>query len=127
MIAAPEDVVIDLIRRAGRGDEMALRELQQLTRHLLGHCIRRFVKDSWREEEVLQDVYTFIWQHAKDYRRERGTPWAGSAHWPAAGPSILFVGPAGNPWRWSWTTTGSDRSSGLTRPARRSKSGNIPT
>jgi RNA polymerase sigma-70 factor (ECF subfamily) len=34
------------------------------------------VKDPWREEEVLQDVYTYIWQHADEYRKERGTPWA---------------------------------------------------
>jgi RNA polymerase sigma-70 factor (ECF subfamily) len=76
MIAASEDFVMDLLRRAGRGDETALRDLQQLTRHLLAHCIRRFVKDPWREEEVLQDVYIYIWQHADDYRKERGTPWA---------------------------------------------------
>jgi len=76
MIAASEDLVIDLLRRAGGGDETALRDLQQLTRRLLAHCIRRFVKDPWREEEVLQDVYTYVWQHADDYRKERGTPWA---------------------------------------------------
>jgi RNA polymerase sigma-70 factor, ECF subfamily len=74
MIAASEDLLIDLLRRAGRGDETALRDLRQLTRHLLAHCIRRFVKDPWREEEVLQDVYTYIWQHADKYRNERGTP-----------------------------------------------------
>ena len=76
MIAVSEDLLMDLLRRAGRGDETALRDLQQLTRHLLAHCIRRFVKDPWREEEVLQDVYTYIWQHADEYRKERGTPWA---------------------------------------------------
>ena len=63
MIAASEDILMDLLRRAGRGDETALRELQQLTRRLLAYCIRRVVKDPWREEEVLQDVYTYIWQH----------------------------------------------------------------
>jgi len=76
MIAVSEDLLIDLLRRAGRGDETALREMRHLTQHLLAHCIRRFVKDHWREEEVLQDVYTYIWQHANEYRRERGTPWA---------------------------------------------------
>jgi hypothetical protein len=35
---------------------MVLRDLQQLTRRLLARCIRRFVKDPWRGEEVLQDV-----------------------------------------------------------------------
>jgi hypothetical protein len=29
MIAASEDILMDLLRRAGRGDETALRELQQ--------------------------------------------------------------------------------------------------
>jgi RNA polymerase sigma-70 factor (ECF subfamily) len=76
MIAASEDILMDLLRRAGRGDETALRELQQLTRRLLAYCIRRVVKDPRREEEVLQDVYTYIWQHTGEYRKERGTPWA---------------------------------------------------
>ena len=76
MIAVSEDLLMDLVQRAGRGDETALRDLQQLTRNLLAHCIRRFVKDPWREEEVLQDVYTYIWQHADEYRKERGTAWA---------------------------------------------------
>ena len=76
MIAIPDDLLVDLLRRAGGGDEAALSDLQRLTRNLLAHCIRRIVKDPWREEEVLQDVYTYIWQHAAEYRNERGTPWA---------------------------------------------------
>jgi RNA polymerase sigma-70 factor (ECF subfamily) len=76
MIAVSENLLTDLLRRAGCGDETALRDLQQLTRNLLAYCIRRIVKDPWREEEVLQDVYTYIWQHAAEYRKERGTPLA---------------------------------------------------
>lgn len=76
MVVLSEDLLMDLLRRAGLGDESALHDLQQLTRNLLARCIRKFVKDPWREEEVLQDVYTYIWRNACGYRQERGTPWA---------------------------------------------------
>jgi RNA polymerase sigma-70 factor (ECF subfamily) len=76
MIDVSEDTLMDLLRRMGPGDETALKELRHMTRHLLAYRIRRFVKDSWREEEVLQDVYTYIWQHAGEYRKERGKPLA---------------------------------------------------
>jgi RNA polymerase sigma-70 factor (ECF subfamily) len=76
MIDVSEDLLLDLLRRTGRADETAMRDLQELTRQLLANRIRRFVKDRWREEEVLQDVYVYIWQHADEYRKERGTPCA---------------------------------------------------
>jgi RNA polymerase sigma-70 factor (ECF subfamily) len=76
MISDTEALLTDLLRQAGCGNEAALRDLQQLTRTLLAHCIRRIVKHPWHEEEVLQDVYTYIWLHAKEYKSERGTPLA---------------------------------------------------
>ena len=76
MIAVSEDLLTDLLRRAGCWGETAPSDLQQLTRNLLAYYIRRIVKDPWREEEELQDVYTYIWQHAAEYRKERGTPMA---------------------------------------------------
>ena len=76
MIGGKPAVLTDLLLRAGQGDEPALRDLQQGTRTWLAHYIRRIVKNRCDEEEVLQDVYTYIWLRAADYRGERGTPLA---------------------------------------------------
>jgi RNA polymerase sigma-70 factor (ECF subfamily) len=76
MIAGKPALLMDLLRRAGHGDEPALRDFQQGTRTWLAHYIRRIVKDRCDQEEVLQDVYTYIWLHAAEYRGERGTPLA---------------------------------------------------
>ena len=65
-----------LLVRVGQGDESALRDLQLRTRNQLACNIRRIVKDSGHAEEVLQDVYTYVWLHAREYRGERGTPWS---------------------------------------------------
>ena len=76
MIAATQTPLTDLIRRVGCGDEPALTDLRQQTQAWLAGSIRRIVKDPWNEEEILQDVYTYIWLHAAEYRSERGTPLA---------------------------------------------------
>jgi RNA polymerase sigma-70 factor (ECF subfamily) len=74
----PENDLIpnDLLPRIGRGDESAMRELQVRTRTRVAYRIRRIVRDPGHAEEVLQDVYTYIWLHARDYRGERGSPWS---------------------------------------------------
>jgi len=66
----------DMLRRIGDGDESALRELQLLTRKRVAGYVGRIVKDHQDAEEVIQDVYTYIWLHARNYRGERGTPWS---------------------------------------------------
>lgn len=81
MIPETEPIPNDLLPRIGYGDESALRELQIRTRARVNYRIRRIVKDPGHAEEVLQDVYTYIWIHAREYliqvdRGERGTPWS---------------------------------------------------
>jgi RNA polymerase sigma-70 factor, ECF subfamily len=66
--------MIDLLVRIGQGDESALRELQIRTGSQLACGIRRIVRDHGHTEEVLQDVYTYVWLHAREYRGDRGTP-----------------------------------------------------
>jgi RNA polymerase sigma-70 factor (ECF subfamily) len=73
MNADTQAPLAELLRRVGRGDEPALCDLQRQTRPWLTSSIRRIVQDPWHGEEVLQDVYTYIWLHAADYRGERGT------------------------------------------------------
>ena len=67
---------IDLLERIGNQDHSALTELYAQTSPLLAVYIRRVVKDTWNADEVLQDVYIYIWLNAGAYRRERGTPMA---------------------------------------------------
>jgi len=76
MIADMKAPLADLLQRVGCGDEPALSDLQHHTRTWLTCSIRRIVKDPRHGEEVLQDVYTYVWQHASEYRNDRGTPWA---------------------------------------------------
>ncbi len=64
----------DLLSRTGHGDEAALSELQQRTRAGLFSLIRGIVVDAGHAEEVLQDVYTYIWFHGADFRGDRGAP-----------------------------------------------------
>jgi RNA polymerase sigma-70 factor, ECF subfamily len=65
----------DLLVRIGQGDESALQELQVRTGNQLACSIWRIVKDHGHAEEVLQDVYTYVWLHAHEHRVDRGTPW----------------------------------------------------
>lgn len=74
MIDGTEALLTDLLLRAGCGDQTALGDLQRMTQAGLGYYIRRIVKDPWHEEEVLQDIYMYIWLHASEYRHDRGTP-----------------------------------------------------
>jgi RNA polymerase sigma-70 factor, ECF subfamily len=76
MNTATQTPLADLLRRVECGDEPALGDLQQQTRKWLTSSIQRIVKDPWHGEEVLQDVYTYIWRHAAEYRDDRGTPMA---------------------------------------------------
>lgn len=64
----------DLLDRIARKDEEALEELRGQTALMLAAYIRRIVRDAWNVDEVLQDVYLYVWLHAAGYRRERGTP-----------------------------------------------------
>jgi RNA polymerase sigma-70 factor, ECF subfamily len=76
MIFETDTIPDDLLPRIGYGDESAMEELQIRTRTRVAHRICRIVRDPGHAEEVLQDVYTYIWLHACDYRGERGTPWS---------------------------------------------------
>jgi RNA polymerase sigma-70 factor (ECF subfamily) len=80
MIAETESLLRDLWLRASSGDETALSDLCQQTRTWLANYIRRIVKDPGQAEEVLQDVYTYIWFHAEKFRDDRGTllSWLGT-------------------------------------------------
>ncbi len=69
-------VLLELIMRIGRGDETALLELRRQTEPKLIGRILRIVKNHWTAEEILQDVYTYVWIRAGHYDPDRGQPLA---------------------------------------------------
>ena len=69
-------VLLELIMRIGRGDEAALLELRRQTEPKLIGSILRIVKNRCTAEEILQDVYTYVWIRANHYDPNRGQPLA---------------------------------------------------
>jgi len=69
-------VLLDLIMRVGHGDEAALLDLRRQTEPKLIGSIQRIVKNRWTVEEILQDVYTYVWIRAAHYDPDRGQPLA---------------------------------------------------
>ncbi|MBL8838421.1 MAG: sigma-70 family RNA polymerase sigma factor [Alphaproteobacteria bacterium] len=69
-----------LLGDAAAGDRAAFRAVYDATApHLLGVALR-ILRRRDAAEEVVQEAYVSIWQHAGEYRRERGTPiaWMGT-------------------------------------------------
>src|SRR3954451_2918792 len=65
-----------LLQRIGSREETAVDEIYGATGPLLKSYVRRIVYDPWQADEVLQDVYLYVWRRAGDFRDERGTPLA---------------------------------------------------
>jgi len=69
----------NLLGATAEGDQAAFAELYQATSAKLYGFALRIVKDEGQAQECLQDAYVRIWEHAADYRPERGAPltWMG--------------------------------------------------
>jgi len=64
----------DLLSRTGRGDEAAFAALYRCTSaKLFGVAVRTLGRRDWAEE-VLQDCFVKIWQHAAEYGADRSQP-----------------------------------------------------
>ena len=68
--------LLDLMERIAHRDESALAEICRRTRTRLSAMIRRIVRDESLTEEVLQDVFLYVWRNAGQYRLDRGAPLA---------------------------------------------------
>ena len=66
----------DLIRATAAGDQKAFERLYAETSPRLFAIVLRLCRRRDWAEEVLQEVYLSIWDHAGDYRPERGAPMA---------------------------------------------------
>jgi RNA polymerase sigma-70 factor (ECF subfamily) len=64
----------DLLARSALGDRAAFEALYRATRSKLFGVSLRIVRESSLAEEVLQDSFVSIWNHAADYARARSAP-----------------------------------------------------
>ena len=66
----------DLLAATARGDRAAFHALYRHSKAQLFGVILRIVRRRDLAEDVLQEVYLRIWNHAPDYRPEKGAPMA---------------------------------------------------
>jgi len=68
------DRLAELLARAGLRDRAAFRDLYEATRSKLFAVSLRIVRERALAEEVLQDSFVSIWNHAADYARAKSAP-----------------------------------------------------
>lgn len=61
-----------LLTLIGRGENWALSEIYQRYARLVFSIAFKTLNDQASAEEIVQQVFTKVWRHAKDYRVERG-------------------------------------------------------
>ena len=75
MIADPShERLAQLLARTALGDRAAFEQLYQATRAKLFAVSLRIVRERFLAEEVLQDSFVSIWNHAADYARAKSAP-----------------------------------------------------
>lgn len=79
-VAAGRQHLAELLQSTASGDRDAFAELYQATAAKLYGLALRIVKDDGKARECLQEAFVRIWEHAGDYRPERGAPmtWMGT-------------------------------------------------
>jgi RNA polymerase sigma-70 factor, ECF subfamily len=70
--AAPDNLA--LLLAVAQRDEAAFAELYDRMSRPMFSMILRIVRNSAEAEEVLQETFWRVWEHAPSYRRELGTP-----------------------------------------------------
>jgi len=73
---ANNEELIDLLARTALDERKAFARLYQLAAPQLLGILLRYVRRRALAEELLQDCFVEIWNHAPDYRPERGVPLA---------------------------------------------------
>jgi RNA polymerase sigma-70 factor (ECF subfamily) len=63
----------DLLRRVGRGDEAAFRELFSRYASLAHALAFRLVRQAHMAEEIVQEAFLAVWRHPERYDRTRGS------------------------------------------------------
>ncbi len=63
----------DLIRQMANGNDQAFLTLYEQHVHSIYNFVLRMLQDSTLAEEVTQDTFLKFWNHAEQYRMERGS------------------------------------------------------
>lgn len=63
----------DLVAQVQEGDDRAFRELYALTHRQLLQAVDRTTRAPDHTVEVVQDVYLYVWQHARTFDTSRGS------------------------------------------------------
>lgn len=71
---APQERLAQLLARTALRDRAAFRQLYEETRSKLFAVSLRIVRERSLAEEVLQDSFVNIWNHAADYARAKSAP-----------------------------------------------------
>jgi RNA polymerase sigma-70 factor, ECF subfamily len=71
---APQARLAGLLSRSALGDRQAFAELYETTRSKLFAVSLRIVRERPLAEEVLQDSFVSIWNHAADYAQAKSAP-----------------------------------------------------
>lgn len=64
--------LLPLLERIAMRDERAFEEFHRQTRALLLWHVRRLLRDGRDAEEVVEEVYRYVWVHGGEFRAERG-------------------------------------------------------
>jgi len=70
----PDDRLVQLIARTALRDQAAFAELYEATKAKLFGVSLRIVRERPLAEEVLQDSFVNVWNHASDYARAKSAP-----------------------------------------------------
>src|SRR6185436_20108774 len=71
---AEQSRLADLLARSALGDRAAFGQVYEATRSKLFAVSLRRVRERALAEEVLQDSFVSIWNHAADYARAKSAP-----------------------------------------------------
>jgi len=69
----PSDLIGDLLRRAGRGDQTAFAELYDALSPLVYGVVLKVVRDPSHAEEVAQEVFVELWRLAARFDGTKGS------------------------------------------------------
>jgi RNA polymerase sigma-70 factor (ECF subfamily) len=73
-LEAPQQRLADLLSRTALGDRKAFAELYEATKSKLFAVSLRIVRERHLAEEVLQDSFVNIWNHASAYAQAKSAP-----------------------------------------------------
>jgi RNA polymerase sigma-70 factor (ECF subfamily) len=71
--SVPSTVLVHLLQRTQQGEEDAFRELYTLTHRSVARVVMATLRSPEHSDEVVQEVYLYVWQHAASFDEVRGS------------------------------------------------------